>query len=428
MFRNKAIFAACIVLGAFVTSPVTAQSGATRDYLRFQEVVKFIGGTGDKITEDQLIAFLRTKAKERLDQLPQDQRAAILGGKDENEFLNEFADEQAVRNIINNLRQRENRQDKAIDEADLRTFEVAQLDPPLPPVLRELLPPEGTVPPTPATPAISGGASLLSRLDQVISIRQSFIDSQQISKPATFTWTQFGDSDETLEAGRDRSKFEIRGAVTFDPTEPRRHEVGDTNFSWNPVVVFEVDSSSEDKDKRNSLIHRVGIQSVFYRQLRTGHNFDLTIDYITDRDYRSDVLGGTLLYSPNAFDIGLGQWTPRRESFFHYNWRPFLGVTAAHVQDPGAITDLQSKKDITNAFVRVTAALMFGPRFKITPEANAVWELEDDNKDHLAYGIAAQWLFDAQERLSLLVSYEYGESAPTFKKKDITKVALGLKL
>lgn len=43
-------------------------------------------------------------------------------------------------------------------------------------------------------------------------------------------------------------------------------------------------------------------------------------------------------------------------------------------------------------------------------------------------GIAAQWLFDLQERVSLLASYERGESAPTFKKKDVTKIALGLKL
>ena len=58
--------------------------------------------------------------------------------------------------------------------------------------------------------------------------------------------------------------------------------------------------------------------------------------------------------------------------------------------------------------------------------------VENDDKDHEAYSIAGQWFFGPldfvkQERLSLLLSYEYGESAPTFKKKDVTEVALGLK-
>ena len=47
--------------------------------------------------------------------------------------------------------------------------------------------------------------ALVARLDQMISIRQSFLDEQGIARPATFSWTRFGKSDETLEAGRDRS-------------------------------------------------------------------------------------------------------------------------------------------------------------------------------------------------------------------------------
>lgn len=449
------------LLFIFMISPfvVTAQPASVQQQMRFQQVVETICsnepsagsplcqqasgtvcGENGQITEDQLIQFLCRKTKERLDLLPSDESRRLINqelaqeehveeSQREAEFLAVFSRRQA-RDKVSNRLQINQPQDNNIDQSELGLLETARLDSPLPPLLKDLLPPNVAMPVSSAPPAKK---SLLQRMDEVISLRQSFLDGVSMGKPATFTWTEFGSSDETLEQDRDRSKFEIRGALTYEPNPFQQHEFGKdpkkaVKLSYNPVAVFEVDSSSEDKDKRNSLVHRVGFQSVLYRKLRTGHNFDLTIDYTTDRDYRSDLLGFTVQYTPNAFDIGLGQWLPRRESFAHYIWRPFLGVVASHVQDPGDNADLLNKKDFTHGFARLTAAVLLGSRVKITPEFAWVKEFENEKEDHTAYSLTGQWLFDQAERVSLTVSYEYGESLPTFKKKDVVKVGLGLKL
>jgi hypothetical protein len=423
MFTKK-VFLFLAIAVAFRPFPADAQPATLLPHLRFEQVVEAVGGRNDKITEDQLIAFLRSQTKVRLDQLTEDQRTNILGREKEEEFLERFADEQAIRKVINTLKNAH--QTHVIEESELAAFESARLDPPLPPLMKDLLPPSVTMPPLPPPPPPD--KSLLQRLGEVISVRQSFLDDRATGNPATFTWTKFGKSDETLDQGRDRTKFEVRGAITFEPKVSWRYESAALNVALNPVAVLEVDSSSDSEDKRDSVVHRVGFQSVVYRNLRWGSNFDVTIDYATDRDYKSEVLGCTFQYSPNAFDIGSGQWVPRREGFFHFRWRPFLGIATREIRNPGDNADLSTQKDSTNAFARIAAAIRLGSRIKITPEATWLRELKNHDKDHTAYGIAGQWLFDAQERVSLLISYEHGESAPTFKKKDVTKVALGLKL
>lgn len=424
MFVKKPLL---FLLLALVFNPclAEAQPAALLPHLRFEQVVEAVGGKDGKITEDQLIAFLRAQAKERLGQLPEDQRTEILAEEEEEDFLDRFADEQAIRRVINHLKHAS--QTRVIEESDLAELENARLDPPLPPLLKDLLPPSVTMPPPPSPPP-TGKKSLLQRVDEVISVRQSFLDDRAIGNPAILTWTKFGESDETLDQDRDRTRFEVRGAITLEPKISWRHEGTSLSFALNPVAVLEVDSSSDAKDRRDSIVHRVGVQSVFYRDLRWGSNFDLTIDYATDRDYKSEVWGYTFQYSPNAFDIGSGQWLPRRDSFFHFRWRPFLGLVARDVRDPGDNSALSAQEDSTNAFARLTAAVLLGSRVKITPEATWLRELENQDQDHTAYSLTAQWLFDPLERVSFLVSYEHGESAPAFKKKDVTKVALGLKL
>src|SRR3954468_8215502 len=430
MFKKSTLL--LLIAEAYLSFSAQAQPASVRSNIRFEQVVAAVGGEGNKITEDQLIKFLRAEAKERLDLLSPEDRAKLLAGKTEDEFLDKFSEEQAARKVINNLPVASRTETHAIEAADLEAFESAKLDLPLPATMKDLL--KNLLPSNvsmPVPPLSRAGETLLQRLDKVISIRQSFLDDSAVGKPATFTWTKFGRSDETLQAGRDRSKFDIRGAFTFEPT-PFKALGGDGKdqwkFSYNPVFVYEVNSSSDDHDKRNSITHRVGFQSVLYHELRTGQKFVLTVDYKTDRDYKSDVWGFTFQWTPNAFDIGLGQWWPRRQSFAHYIWRPYIGVTAAEVRDPGDNADLQSQKDFTNAFARLTGTILLGSRVKITPEVDWVRELKGRDQDHTDYSIAAQWLFDLEGRLSLLLSYERGESAPTFKKKDVTMLSLGLKL
>lgn len=429
-----------ILPGFLVPQGVKAQPVAVLQRLQVEQIVEAFNGTGNAITEQELTEFIKMRTQERLDQLPVEQRESLLGDLS----VEEFSEEQATRKIINfvfecgreDLESGDNTirfkvQDNNEPNCELDRLLNARLDPPLPPFLKDLLPFRIEKPAPPPVPPAE--KSFLQRLDEKISVRQSFLDERGIGRPATFSWTSFGESDETLEEDRDQSKFEIRGAVTLEPYSFPTAEIASFRFASNPVFVYEVDSSSEDKDKRNSIIHRVGLQSVLYRTLRTGHNFDLTVDYTTDRDYRSELIGLTFQYTPNAFDIGLGQYLPRPSlqaatSPVHFRWRPFIGLTAAEVRDPGDIESLQDRKDVSNGFFRVLGEVLIGLRVKITPEANLVWELENDNEFHDAYGIAAQWLFDPNERLSLVLSYDYGESAPTFKKRDVFKVALGLKL
>lgn len=441
MFKKSFGAVLLILLGFLVPRALQAQPAAVLQRLQVEQIVEAFDGTDGAITERELTEFIRRSAQERLDQLPVEQQNRLLDGLS----LEEFSEEQATRKVINSVRFDCERETLASDDNTIR-FAVddveqlncqldkilnARLDPPLPAFLKDLLPFSIEKPaPRPVPPA---GKSFLQRLDEKISVRQSFLDERGIGRPATFSWTSFGDSDETLEEDRDQSKFEIRGAVTLEPYSFPTAEIASFRFASNPVFVYEVDSSSEDKDKRNSIIHRVGLQSVLYRTLRTGHNFDLTVDYTTDRDYRSELIGLTFQYTPNAFDIGLGQYLPRPSlqaatSPVYFRWRPFLGLTAAEVRDPGDIESLQDRKDVSNGFFRVLGEVLIGSRVKITPEANLVWELENENEFHDAYGIAAQWLFDPNERLSLVLSYDYGESAPTFKQRDVFKVALGLKL
>jgi hypothetical protein len=239
---NRALLILFVIppLVALVPRQVQAQSAAALQHRRFEQVLKEVGGSDEKISEEQLMKFIKRKLDEKL--------ASPSGGPilvPEN-----YVHQQATR-IMNRVNHDQN---GSIEENELADFEEAPLALPLPPKMKDLLPPpEGGVPPAPIAKEnegeqVNSRRSWIDRLGDLISVRQSFLDEKKIGKPATFSWTRFGKEDETLETGRDRSKFEVQGAVAFEPNLYPSHSLGSYRLMYNPVFVFEIDSSSETKD------------------------------------------------------------------------------------------------------------------------------------------------------------------------------------
>jgi hypothetical protein len=388
-----------------------------------------LGQADGRIDEPELRAFLKEKLEAILAENP---------GAAPPPDIDDYLDAQVTRKVMNVLANGNG----FLEEIELDRLKEIVFDTPLPP-MAALLPSHLLDPMADEPPAVQTGPSLLDVLETRLQIRQSFLDQRFFGKPATLTWTGFGSSDRTLEEGRERQKYELKTALIVDVEQlratrskqpPDPWEIGRYYGTWGgPVFVVEADISSESKDKRNLITHRVGLQPVLFTKELTqglsGHNFSLTFDYMTDKDYHAEALGGTFQWTPDILGIGLGAYLPHDvERSFYFRWRPYLGLVYSDLRDTGGNPQFEKLKDITNGFGRVTFDFLLGSHFKITPEWSYYHEFKNEDRGHKLFSVAGQLLLDKKGRLTLLVSHERGESAPLFVKKEVTQVGLGLKL
>lgn len=444
MSKRHKVWLAFSVLAFAVATSAQAQSAAGEQETRFHRVEEVIDGkcksgcgesgtcnSADRsISQEEIECFLAAEVREVLAVCDHLQVADV----------EEYVERQATRKILN-MSGVDSDGNGAIEENGLAVLEAARLEPPLTDV-KSLL--DGTfapcpaagasgVPPAPATAQVPAqpSRSWLDRLDTVVSIRQSFLDTRVIGNPATIGWSRFGSDDEILGAGRERSKHEIRAAIAIEP--PRffsQRQFSQWSLAYNPVLVVEADISSEPLDERDLITHRVGYQATWARhnidKLLTGHNLDVTFDYLTDRDYQAEVLGSTFQYTPNLPRLGVG--SPLGPEGLELRWRPYAGLLYRDVQDRGQSPQLENLTTFTDAYARVAAELTIAKQLKITPEVTFFQEFENEEETHIHRLFSARWIFDEQERVSIVLSHERGETSPAYKKRNLTKLALGLKL
>jgi hypothetical protein len=263
-----------------------------------------------------------------------------------------------------------------------------------------------------------------------LSVRRSFLRAKDIARPATFSVTHFGANDDTREAGRPRTVFDVAGAVAlkiheFNPV------VGSYTLQWSPVAVFEADISTDAKVGRDKIIYRLGADGVLYETIPTpgwtGHNFTATFDYTTDRNYHSSVVGGTAQYSPNILPIGIGHSLRVGTLPLWFRWRPYVGLTGGAVLDDGGKKALQGIDSFVNMYVRAGADVLFGSRLHLTPEVTWFQELQHRKKSHGLFTVGLRYSIDDKDRLSVEVGYSRGEDSPEFVDQDQLTFGLGIK-
>ena len=289
----------------------------------------------------------------------------------------------------------------------------------------------GSAPATNAALAKQPTPSTVDWLDSWLSIRRSFLDARDIGRPATLTWTHYGNSDDR-SATSDSTRLEVDGALTFEPHafDLPTVDLGGAWLDWNLVGVYEAHTSTVATANRSRITHRIGLQAVVaakeYTDLWSAHNLDVTFDYITDEDYRADVIGGTLQYTPSIHRLGIGravEFTPDLE----VRWRPYVGLTHARVNDPGVSPQFRDFVGYTDVFLRAAVEFKWRDRLRIVPELAYFQELEDEQHGHVLAGIAGRLSLDDDDRVSLEVSWSRGEQFPSRSDVSEVQIALGLK-
>ena len=438
--------------------PAAAVSEAERQELRRAQVLASIGdsnGNG-QIDEEDLAAFLLRErdqlvtpwaanlsgsglvTPEQAEELERSLQLRIASGELQNLF-----EEEAIRIVsvssggsVGDL--------GVVRKEDLAHFE-RQVVSPFGAQLSALLP-EAPPPPPPEK-------SLLDRTAEWIRIRRSFLDSQGVARPATFSLSHFGTDDATRPPGSDDTVFRVQGALLFRPERTAKQSDSlfpGYNLDFQPLVSLEADASSDAKPGEGSIVTRLGATLVLFRSSDTedtramandrsgtcalgdfieapsGHNLDATANYATDADFESSLYGATLQWSPNNFGVGIGRSCILSEHFA-LRWRPYVGLDWAYVSDPGDNPKLATFKNYTNVFARTAVELRIAERFWITPELKYTQETQNDGDGHWLFSLGARLSLDEKDRLSLEASYRRGEDGPDFIERDSFQIGLGLK-
>jgi hypothetical protein len=265
-----------------------------------------------------------------------------------------------------------------------------------------------------------------------ISVRKSFLDAKDIGRPATFGLTHFGSSDATREAGSASTVFDIHGAISLaDPRFDSPREIGNMSLLWNPVAVYEADMSTDTDPAAGQITHRVGAEGTLYRTKPTrwwsGHNFKVTFDYTTDREYRSVLLGGTAQYTPNFRLIGIGEYMQLGQLPFFFQWRPYIGITGAGVVNDGGIASLEKMGSYANAYLRSSADLLIGTRLHITPEVTWFNALLNGARNYGLFSLSLRYSVDDDDHVSIEAAYTRGKASPEFIDRDEVTFGLGIK-
>jgi len=430
-----------IIIPAFVAAvfmfvaPVFAESDAEQRHVRFQQVLDVMNDNGDRVLDQaELETFLKSKAEAIIAKL---RKAGFLVTGQDDEAFRRFIHRQAAF-IINRVGK-----GKPITEAQLADFENADLEYPFVGKVKDLLPPP------PGSPTAAAGAtevetkppaSVLDTLQEWISIRKSYLDSKDVGRPAALSLTHFGADDATRDPDQSGTAVDVRAALSLTaPALESTHDLGTFLLTWNPVAAIEADVSTDSKKGRDKIVHRIGAEGVFFKALTTrwlsGHNFKATFDYATDHTYKSALIGGTGQYSPNFRLIGIGEYKQlgqlelgqlgKLRLFFR--WRPYLGVTAADVEDDGGNDTLREMNGYVNGYVHSAGDLLIGTHLHLVPEITLFHQLINRHGTHALFSVGLRYSLDEHDRLSLEASYTRGKDSPEFVRQDQFSVGLAIK-
>lgn len=263
--------------------------------------------------------------------------------------------------------------DGAIEAAEIAAFARQKTEAPFPEVTaaalfgvnETLVPPEPSLPPNP-----------VAALSNHLSVNGSFLDDMLVAKPATFSFSHYGEDDETRDEDADETIYAVRAGVRLNgPRDPLVGDLLGRELSVIPVAGIDANLSTDGKAGQDDLVYRVGVNMLLLDKGLTGvdefgdslpprlagltgHHLLATFDYRTDRHHESDVLGATAQHSFNYPGIGLGRAIALSD-WLRFNWRPYLGLSYGHVADAGDRQELKEKEDSTDLFFRLPATLRF---------------------------------------------------------------------
>jgi hypothetical protein len=418
--RRMTAIAALGVLPCIAAAPAFAQSDPELKAraARFAQVHALMAGPGpeDRIDARELQAFLAREIVRRTLLSP-----AVV--------TREWVNEQ----VVNLMNQADTNRDGGIDERELADLEAAKIR--LLPNLRTATATERESAPTvdfktllpKAAPPAPQGEHIADRLAKWLQIRQSFLDEKLVEKPATVSFSTFGRSDETVEAGARRNQWSLAAAVIVRPTA---WVATTTRWEVYPVLAYEAALSSGLKKDVDSITHRVGAAGSWLNGTATvAHAFSATFDYNTDHEYASTVLGGTAQYTPGVPAIGVGRFTDLAPNI-SFTWRPYLGLTFGDVRSTGERTDLKDKVNFTDLYGTIGSKLVFSTHAAVITEVSVSRQLREAEETHGLLESSFNLYItpeNSKTPVSLQLSGALGRKSPAFKKQQVAKVALAFK-
>jgi len=405
--------AVTLLTAALITSLPAAADGQTITP-RQRVVLQLVDQNGDDlISSDELQDFLHKALSQRALQ------AGLAVGPNRTTF------ERYVRSVRDSALNGSSADgNDTISPTEIAALERVPLPPPFGGTMKDLLPP---------APKQSGTSSWTDQLSDWLDIRQSFLDDQQIGKPAKISLTNHAPDDETVDEGKPRRVWAIDASAVLDgfvEWNPRG--------SWyvRPIVGYEMHVSSNTPSK-DQVVHRIGVQTDVTRapsKTFESHSFRATFDYSTDRSYDAAVFGATVEYTPNATSLGIGRYLGHGRTV-DFRWRPYVGFVSGHVQAAGGVSAYADLTNFFHEFVRLSGEVKIGSRGLITPEIT-IWHGQRTDET----GAVTHWQqlssLDARlvlsesggkERASVGVSFKFGRESPDFKKEKEVVLALAFK-
>jgi len=279
---------------------------------------------------------------------------------------------------------------------------------------------------TPAQPAEGGVEKALALFD----LRQSALDDQSFAKPAKVSYTSFDRADETRSGTTPLSQWKVHGALMFASPSDLPGTGADRLISLTPIAAYDVQLDG-GIPANDAITHRIGVfGAAAGGKLITGHVFQMTADWQTDRRYDAAAIGYSWFYSPNAPHLALGTYVPIGSAFL-IGWRPYVGGVSSRVHRPANVTALQTRPDYDNLFGKVTVDGRVKERLAFTPIITQWNQLDGEKKHYWNYDLNGRYILsmtgDKQERASLEASYGHGEDSPLFKHRGRFDLGIGIK-
>lgn len=414
MMRTAIHIVLCLMTIALAPEvPAQAQVDDFRHLLLWEQVLAEVGDQDNDgvIQEEELKEFLRSKESEVSENMQQTGLNFAAGGFEN--FVSRKANE-----ILNNLAPSPGPSALGID--NLEEFAAWQVTTTL--KIKDLL-----------TTSLAGlrlpeeKQSFLDWLEDRIDVRKSYLDAKGVGLPASMTWTFYGGKDETLKTDQDAHSFDVVGAIAISPDMLEwEGSIGKQKLYLFPALVIETDLSTDASTGRDNIRHRIGGEALLPGNTKALNVWG-TFDYTTDRDYEKALLGFSFQLSPTLPRLGIGQFIPQKAPVY-FRWRPYIGATGAHVEDPGDDEKLEDFNGYVNPFLKTTVVFLVGQRLELTADGALHKEMQNTKKWHGIITGAIQLLLDENGWFRLQLSHQNGEDSPEFIRKQVTRVSLNIKL
>jgi hypothetical protein len=300
-----------------------------------------------------------------------------------------------------------------------------------------------------ATKASTEPESLGKKIAKQISIRKSFLSTDDEAEPAKLNWTNT----------RGESPFyTLDLAVLLHPTtdvndRPRPLFDSEYTFSggsrldWNLKPTFEAHISTEMGSEQDSLSYRLPLTLTFSPRhfenvdgltvavanknaFVQGHRLIISPVYETDRVNSTETIGGDIFYTPTIVkSLAIGKEAVLGP--FSFRWRPYIGFEGGHVIDDGGDLALLNQSEFARLSLKLHAELWLkifdSDQLVVASDYYFRQSFTGDTPAYNYVEVSPILYLDKEHFLSTGLTYKRGKSTPKFDDVDSLSVWLGLK-